>query len=209
MRYARIPDILHTRSFRNPHALKLLYYVTMQRDYSTNTYITTYMKLSMVTDMTISAVRHALKQLARDGLVQIETTRLYTYITIPNEEENRQQITDPILSLRRHSDAIERSLDAPHGSTHIFFDIFLQSQELAGKQWKDEKDLVSHFCNWYMKNADRVKRQARQREVQHMRQCEAEARRLQREAQQAEYEKRRAGAVTREEYERLKAEGKI
>lgn len=209
MRYAKLPDILHTRSFRNPHALKLLYYVTMQRDYSTNTYITTYMKLSMVTDMTISAVRHALKQLARDGLVQIETTRLYTYITIPNEEENRQQITDPLLSLRRHSDAIERSLDAPHGSLHLFFDIFLQSKELSGKKWKDEKDLVSHFCNWYMKNADRVKRQARQREVQHMRECEADERRKQREAQQAAKAQQASTAVSYEEYQRLKAEGKI
>jgi DNA-binding transcriptional ArsR family regulator len=209
MRYARLPDILHTRSFRNPHALKLLYYVTMQRDYGNNTYITTYMKLAMATDMTISAVRHALKQLARDGLVIIETTRLYTYVTIPNEEENLHQITDPLISLRRHADAIERSLDAPRGSTHIFFDIFLQSQELAGKKWKDEKDLVSHFCNWYMKNAERVKRQARQREVQHMRECEAAARRQQREAQQVELAKRAEGAISYEEYKRLKAEGKI
>lgn len=209
MRYARLPDIIHTRSFRNPHALKLLYYVTLQRDYSNNTLLSTYTKLAMSTDMTISALRHALKQLERDGLIIVKTTRLYTYVTIPNEEENRTQVTDPLISLRRHHDAIERSLDVNPGTCNVYFEMFLQTQELAGKTWKDEKDLVSHFCNWYMKNADRVQKQAKQREVQHMRQCEAEARRLQREAQQAEYEKRRAGAVTREEYERMVAEGKF
>lgn len=209
MRYARLPDILHTRSFRNPHALKLLYYVTIQRDYSNNTLITTYNRLSMATDMTLSALRHALKQLQRDGLVIVETTRLYTYVTIPNEDENSQLVTDPLISLRRNHDKIERTLEVSPGSCNVYFDMFLQTQELAGKKWKDERDLVSHFCNWYMKNQGRVQKQAKQREVQHMRQCEAEARRLQREAQQAEYEKRRAGAVTREEYERMVAEGKF
>jgi hypothetical protein len=181
----------------------------MQRDYSNNTLISTYNKLAMATDMTISALRHALKQLERDGLVIIKTTRLYTYVTIPNEEENRLQVTDPLTSLRRHCQVIERTLEVSPGACHQFFDIFLQTQELAGKKWKDEKDLVSHFCNWYMKNAERVKKQAQQREVQHMRQCEAEARRQQREAQQAEYAKRAAGSCTYEEYEQLKAEGKI
>lgn len=209
MRYAILPDILHTRSFRNAHALKLLYYVTMQRDYSNNTLITTYSKLAMATDMTLSALRHALKQLQREGLIIVETTRLYTYVTIPNEEENRQHITDPLMSLRRHTAAIERSLDASPGTTNIFFDLFLQSQELAGKKWKDEKDLVSHFCNWYMKNADRLKRQARQREAQHQRECEAEERRKQREAQQAAQARQASSSVSYEEYQRLKAEGKI
>ena len=209
MRYARLPDIIHTRSFRNSHALKLLYYVTLQRDYSNNTLITTYNRLSMATDMTLSALRHALKQLQRDGLVIVETTRLYTYVTIPNEDDNSQLVTDPLISLRRNHDKIERTLEVSPGTCNVFFELFLQTQELAGKKWKDEKDLVSHFCNWYMKNAERVQKQAKQREVQHMRQCEAEARRLQREAQQAEYEKRRAGAVTREEYERMVAEGKF
>lgn len=209
MRYARLPDILHTRSYKNPHALKLLYYVTMQRDYESNTLISTYNKLAMATDMTLSALRHALKQLQRDGLIIVETTRLYTYVTIPNEEENRSQVTDPLITLRRYHDKIENTLEVSPGTCNLFFDIFLQTQELAGKKWKDERDLVSHFCNWYMKNAERVQKQSKQREVQHMRQCEAEARRQQREAQQAEYEKRRAGAVTREEYERMKAEGKI
>lgn len=209
MRFARLPDIIHTRSFRNPHALKLLYYVTMQRDYGNNTLITTYMKLAMATDMTISAVRHALKQLARDGLVIIETTRLYTYVTIPNEEENRQQVTDPLITLRRYHDQIERTLEVSPGTCNVFFDIFLQTQELAGKKWKDEKDLVSHFCNWYVKNADRVQKQAKQRELQHMRQCEAEARRHQREAQQAQYAKRAEGAITPEEYMKLNPSSKL
>lgn len=167
------------------------------------------MKLSMATDMTLSAVRHALKQLQRDGLLIVETTRLYTYVTIPNEEDNRVQVTDPLITLRRHHDQIERTLEVSPGTCNVFFELFLQTQELAGKKWKDEKDLVSHFCNWYMKNAERVQKQAKQREVQHMRQCEAEARRQQREAQQVEYEKRKAGSCTYEEYERLKAEGKI
>ena len=209
MRYARLPDILHTRSYKNPHALKLLYYVTMQRDYANNTLISTYNKLAMATDMTLSALRHALKQLQRDGLIIVETTRLYTYVTIPNEEENRSQVTDPLITLRRHHDRIERTLEVSPGTCNVFFEIFLQTQELAGKKWKDEKDLVSHFCNWYMKNAERVQKQAKQREVQLMRQCEAEARRQQREAQQAEYAKRAAGSCTYEEYECLKAEGKI
>lgn len=209
MRYARLPDILHTRSYKNPHALKLLYYVTMQRDYNNNTLISTYNKLAMATDMTLSALRHALKQLQRDGLIIVETTRLYTYVTIPNEEDNRTQVTDPLITLRRHHDQIERTLEVSPGTCNVFFELFLQTQELAGKKWKDEKDLVSHFCNWYMKNADRAQKQAKQREVQHMRQCEAEARRQQREAQQASLAKQAAGAVSYEEYERLKAEGKI
>ena len=209
MRYARLPDIIHTRSFRNPHALKLLYYVTLQREYSNNTLITTYNRLSMATDMTLSALRHALKQLQRDGLVIVQTTRLYTYVTIPNEDENRPQVTDPLISLRRHVAAIERTLEVSPGSCNAFFDIFLQTQNLAGKKWKDEKDLVSHFTNWYVKNAERVKRQARQREVQHMRECEEEARRQQREAQKAALAKQASNAVSYEEYQRLKAEGKI
>lgn len=209
MRYARLPDIVHTRSYRNAHALKLLYYVTIQRDFQSNTLISTYNRLSMATDMTISSLRHALKQLQRDGLIIVKTTRLYTYVTIPNDDENSLQVTDPLMSLRRHHDQIERTLEVSPGACNVYFDMFLQTQELAGKKWRDEKDLVSHFCNWYMKNALRVQKQAKQREVQHMRQCEAEARRLQREAQQAEYEKRRAGAVTREEYERMVAEGKF
>lgn len=209
MRYARIPDILHTRSFRNPHALKLLYYVTLQRDYSNNTLISTYTKLAMATDMTLSALRHALKQLQRDGLIIVQTTRLYTYVTIPNEDENGQLVTDPLISLRIHHEQIERTLEVSPGSCNVYFESFLQTQELAGKKWKDERDLVSHFCNWYIKNAQRVQKQAKQREVQQMRQSEAEARRLQREARQLEYEKRKAGAVTREEYERMVAEGKF
>lgn len=163
----------------------------------------------MSTDMTISALRHALKQLERDGLIIVKTTRLFTYVTIPNDEENRLQVTDPLISLRRHHDAIERSLDVLPGSCNVYFDMFLQTQELAGKTWKDEKDLVSHFCNWYMKNANLLKRQAKQREEQLKRESEAEERRLQREAWKVEYEKRMAGAVTREEYERMVAEGKF
>lgn len=209
MRYARLPDILHTRSYKNPHALKLLYYVTMQRDYSNNTLISTYMKLAMATDMTLSALRHALKQLQRDGLIIVETTRLYTYVTIPNEEENRTQVTDPLITLRRHHDQIERTLEVSPGTCNVFFELFLQTQALAGKKWKDEKDLVSHFCNWYMKNADRVQKQARQREVQLMRQCEAEARRQQREAQQAQLAKRAEGAITPEEYMKLNPSSKL
>lgn len=209
MRYARLPDILHTRSYKNPHALKLLYYVTMQRDYSNNTLISTYNKLAMATDMTLSALRHALKQLQRDGLIIVETTRLYTYVTIPNEEENRTQVTDPLITLRRHHDQIERTLEVSPGTCNVFFEIFLQTQELAGKKWKDEKDLVSHFCNWYMKNADRVQKQAKQREVHLMRQCEAEARRQQREAQQAELAKRSEGAITPEEYMKLNPDSKL
>lgn len=209
MRYARLPDIIHTRSFRNAHALKLLYYVTLQRDYSNNTLITTYTKLAMATDMTLSALRHALKLLQRDGLIIVKTTRLYTYVTIPNDEENRLQVTDPLISLRRHHDAIERSLDVNPGTCNVYFEMFLQTQELAGKTWKDEKDLVSHFCNWYLKNAGRVKRQSKERDLQQQRESEAEERRQQREAWKAEYEQRRAGAVTREEYERMVAEGKF
>ena len=163
----------------------------------------------MATDMTLSAVRHALKQLQRDGLVIVETTRLYTYVTIPNEEENRSMVTDPLMSLRRHHDAIERSLDVLPGSCNVYFDMFLQTQELAGKKWKDEKDLVSHFCNWYMKNCDRVQKQAKQREVQLMRQCEAEARRQQREAQKAQLAKRAEGAITPEEYMKLNPSSKL
>ena len=209
MRYARLPDIIHTRSFSNPHALKLLYYVTLQRDYSNNTLITTYNRLSMATDMTISALRHALQQLQRDGLVIVETTRLYTYVTIPNEDDNSQLVTEPLISLRRNHDKIERTLEVSPGSCNVFFDIFLQTQEMAGKKWRDEKDLVSHFCNWYLKNAGRVKRQAKERDLQQQRESEAEERRQQREAWKAEYEQRRAGAVTREEYERMVAEGKL
>lgn len=163
----------------------------------------------MATDMTLSALRHALKQLQRDGLIIVQTTRLYTYVTIPNEDENGQLVTDPLISLRIHHDQIERTLEVSPGSCNVYFERFLQTQELAGKKWKDERDLVSHFCNWYIKNAQRVQKQAKQREVQQMRQSEAEARRLQREARQAEYEKRKAGAVTREEYERMVAEGKF
>lgn len=209
MRYARLPDILNTRSYKNPHALKLLYYVTMQRDYSNNTLISTYMKLAMSTDMTLSAVRHALKQLQRDGLIIVETTRLYTYVTIPNEEENRSKVTDPLITLRRHHEQIERTLEVSPGTCNVFFELFLQTQELAGKKWKDEKDLVSHFCNWYMKNAERVQKQAKQREVQHMRQCEAEARRQQRETQQAQLAKRAEGAITPEEYMKLNPSSKL
>ena len=209
MRYAKIPDIVHTNSFKNAHALKLLYYVTIMRDFQSNRMITTYYNLSMATKMTISAVRHALKQLERDGLVTIQTSRLYTIITIPNEEENRTTITDPLISLRRHHDAIERSLDVAPGSTNVYFDIFLQQQQLSGKKWIDEKDLVSHFCNWYLKNSARIQKQAKERDLQQQRQSEAEERRQQREAWKAEYEKRSAGAVTREEYERMVAEGKF
>ena len=209
MRYARLPDIIHTRSFRNPHALKLLYYVTLQRDYSNNTLISTYTKLAMATDMTLSALRHALKQLQRDGLIIVQTTRLYTYVTIPNDDENSLQVTDPLMSLRRHHDQIERTLEVSPGSCNVYFDSFLQTQALAGKKWKEERDLVSHFCNWYLKNAGRVKRQAKERDLQQQRESEAEERRQQREAWKAEYEQRKAGAVTREEYERMVAEGKI
>ena len=209
MRYARLPDIIHTRSFRNPHALKLLYYVTIQRDFQSNTLITTYNKLAMATDMTLSALRHALKQLQRDGLVIVETTRLYTYVTIPNEEENRSQVTDPLITLRRHHDAIERSLDVNPGTCNVYFEMFLQTQELAGKKWKDEKDLISHFCNWYLKNADRVQKQAKQREVQLMRQCEAEERRKQREAQQAAQAQQASNAVSYEEYLQMREKGLV
>lgn len=209
MRYARLPDLIHTRSFRNPHALKLLYYVTIQRDYQSNILISTYNKMAMATDMTLSALRHALKQLERDGLVTIQTTRLYTIITIPNEEENRSTITDPLISLRRHHDAIERSLDVSPGSTNLYFDIFLQQQQLSGKKWIDEKDLVSHFCNWYLKNSARIQKQAKERDLQQQRQSEAEERRQQREAQQAEYAKRSEGAITPEEYMKLNPDSKL
>lgn len=209
MRYARLPDILHTRSYRNANALKLLYYVTMQRDYSNNTLISTYTKLAMSTDMTISALRHALKQLERDGLIIVKTTRLYTYVTIPNDEENRLQVTDPLISLRRHHDAIERSLDVNPGTCNVYFEMFLQTQELAGKTWKDEKDLVSHFCNWYMKNANLLKRQAKQREEQLKRESEAAERRKQREAQQAAQAQQAAGSVSYEEYLQMREKGLV
>lgn len=163
----------------------------------------------MATDMTLSALRHALKQLQRDGLIIVKTTRLYTYVTIPNEDENSQLVTDPLVSLRRHHDQIERTLECNPGTCNVFFELFLQTQELAGKKWKDERDLVSHFCNWYMKNSDRVQKLAKQREVQLMRQCEAEARRQQREAQQAQYAKRAEGAITPEEYMKLNPSSKL
>lgn len=163
----------------------------------------------MATDMTLSAVRHALKQLQRDGLVIVETTRLYTYVTIPNEEENRSQVTDPLITLRRHHESIERTLEVSPGTCNFFFEIFLHTQELAGKKWKDEKDLVSHFCNWYMKNAVRVQKQAKQREEQLKRESEAEERRKQREAQQAAQAQQAINAVSYEEYLQMREKGLV
>ncbi|WP_210522328.1 hypothetical protein, partial [Hymenobacter terricola] len=89
----------------------------------------------MATDMTISSLRHALKQLQRDGLIIVKTTRLYTYVTIPNDDENSLQVTEPLMSLRRHHDQIERTLEVSPGSCNVYFDMFLQTQELAGKKW--------------------------------------------------------------------------
>lgn len=107
--------------------------------------------------VTISALRFALKRLGAERLCSIEASSSGTIIHLSKSidvgSEQDAAVSDPLLSLRRHSDKIEKALSVKQGSVHIYFEQFLEVQALAGKKWPSERDLVSHFTNWYTKNS--------------------------------------------------------
>lgn len=68
-----IQDMRSLPCYRNVNARLLYMHVAMGCDISTYTYATSLRRLAMDLDMTVDAIRHALKVLIRDGLLAAET----------------------------------------------------------------------------------------------------------------------------------------
>lgn len=168
MRYRTCPDITHDRVlWRNKNCALVLYYISMNRN-AKDTFTTTLRQMEEELNITFSAVRNALHQLERCGYIRVQRQPSFTLITIDNEhlKEPAAFVQNPLLVLQQSSKYIEEWLQVPPGSTHILYEKFVRIQSLRDKRWTTSKELVNHFCNWYLRNAlqaDKMRQKAQQR----------------------------------------------
>lgn len=152
MKFAQVLDLRETRAWRNHNAVIVYYYVAIAADYKTHTLRRSLR--NMAKDMRISsaAVRYALQVLEREQLLEVYTTDRETTIIVAQKIVNQAQpITRPADVLAAHHEELEHALHLTLYQLKHYVARFLEIQQVAGKTWVDEKDLVSHFTYWQLK----------------------------------------------------------
>lgn len=201
----------------------------------------------MELDMTVDAVRHAIKVLVRDGLIDIctapqtipqtspQTTPQRTpqrtpQITIlkikkngtpngtpnttPNTTENTTENPTENTTVKNNKNnktskktlhthdarvkeilkkTAQENLDLPPDEVSTLVEKFLQRQDLKGKTWEDEADMVSHCVSWIEKRLPRTATKPRIRTTDH-------------DARIAEYERTKQMQEAADEVDRLRDE---
>lgn len=133
--------------------------------------------------MSLSALRFALKQLQREGLVTVTADERATTFTIPTVIAAMANLPGAAPALTASPGEILQA-QAQHIATTLGTDsaailgsikMFLDLQELRGKKWQSDKELVHHFCNWWLQlDQDKVKKHAKRQQQQEQRQDEVE-----------------------------------
>ena len=238
--------------YKNVNARLLYIHAAMGCDISTYTYATSLRRLAMELDMTVDTVRHAIKVLERDGLLDVEiapqptpqtsphrtpqrTPQRTPHITIlkikkngtpngtPNTTQNPTQnptenpTENPTVKNKLNNKTTKKpththdarvkeilkktaqeTLDLGSDEVAMLVEKFLQRQDLKGKTWEDDADMVSHCVSWIEKRLPRPGTKLRTRTSDHDARME-EYQRTEEEQKQATRQEKEA-----EEVERLK-----
>lgn len=154
MRYVQIYDLRdRPRCWRNHNVLATYYYCCCAADYKTRRLRRSLRTMAREIDLTLSAFRHALKVLQEEGLVEVESLRTETIITIPTKLIERQAIFSPEAILLDNQDKLIKVLGCSKLTLPGYIERFAQVQALAGKTWPSEREVTAHFAQWYLKVA--------------------------------------------------------
>ena len=202
-KYTTILDISRTASYQNINARLIYLHIACRLDCSTYNYTKSIRQLASELNMTVAAVRSALKLLVSDGLVttQLTThrathfaTHLQTQLTTqihlvrtnelddgentpnatPNDtpadtpantpadtQKNNKNNKTTEKALHTHDarameaklkNTAERILGMSAEDASTSVEKFYQRQELKGKSWESEGDLLAHFISWMEKH---------------------------------------------------------
>lgn len=207
MRYVKITDIRSLIPRTSASVYAVWYACNIMADFKTHKLKTTRQKMAQEIGITIAAFRHAIATLEAAGLIKVEADNYGTIIRITTEDiplHLSEKKTLPVIKealpvLRKHSDRIEKTLQKKPGTLHVYYEPFAELQWLASKIWTSEKDVVSHFVNWYIKAektnyAKRVAQEATPSQPYEPKTQEGERIRAQRDAVRAEWEAKVAEA---------------
>lgn len=151
MGWATLQDIRELPLWKNHHAVVLYSYIAMAADYSTRETKRSIRTMARQCQMTVGAVRHALGQLQRSGLIEVYSTAAQTTCVLPSPKSKPAGVTwDQAADIiRENLDNIARTMQLPTMTVETIAREFCSRQELSGKTWKDSRDLLSHLVNWY------------------------------------------------------------
>lgn len=171
MGWATLQDIRELPLWRNHNAVVLYSYIAMAADYSTRETKRSIRTMARQCLMTVGAVRHALGQLQRAGLVEVYSTAAQTTCVLPSPKSKPAGVTwDQAADIiSQNIDNIAKTMQLPTTTVETIAREFCSRQEMAGKTWKDARDLCSHLVNWYYrqptKQATKLATQSRQLEA--------------------------------------------
>ena len=158
MGWTTIQDIRELPLWKNHHAVVLYSYIAMSSDYTTRETKRSIRTMARHCQLSVAAVRHALSQLQRAGLVECYATAAQTTCVLPaaNRKPAGVTIDQAAALLNENLDNIARTLQLSAQRTAAIISKFCERQELAGKTWKDSRDLCSHLVNWWYRQPKQV-----------------------------------------------------
>ena len=220
-KYCTILDISQCNCYKNINARLLYLHLACSVDISTYTYATSIRRLSAESGLTVSATRHALCALEREGLI-ITTqvaTQVATHIHLVRYNE-LQGVSDTLNDTLNdtssdthknnnnqkaftHSHACEKAKDwagllsaelsvTADQADKLCVD-FLRRMALKGKTWENEGDCLAHLISWSEKAVPRSSRQPLPKKS---------VRQLDNEAREGEYQRTRDEELATSEQEK-------
>lgn len=202
MRYVTVYDLRDSSLPLSANMCGVYYYLAIRKNHRTNLIKTTRKMASEELGITISAFRHAVSALQHAGLLAVREANqkgcvieVFTDLHVkPVENKPTGTITDPLPHLRANSEKLEKTLQKKPGTLHVYFEPFSELQFLRGHSWTTERDLLAHFCNWYIKSektdyAKRINSAAPQQAEQAQRSAALESVQAQRDEVRREWEK--------------------
>ena len=186
-KYCTILDISQCNCYKNINARLLYLHLACSVDVSTYTYATSIRRLSAESGLTVSATRHALCALEREGLITTTqvATQVATHIHLVRFNE-LQCVSDTLNDTRSdtrsdthinnnnkkaftRSHACEKAKDwigllsaelsvTADQAEKLLVD-FLRRMEIKGKTWENEGDCLAHLISWSEKAVPRSSRQ--------------------------------------------------
>ena len=209
-KYCTILDISQCNCYKNINARLLYLHLACSVDISTYTYATSIRRLSAESGLTVSATRHALCALEREGLItttQVTTqvaTQVATHVHLVRFNELQgvnDTLNDTLNDTHKnnnnqkaftHSHACEKAKEwvgllsaelqiSADQADKLCVD-FLRRMALKGKTWENEGDCLAHLISWSEKAVPRSSRQPLPRKS---------VRQLDNEAREGEYQRTR------------------
>lgn len=153
MRWSKLYDIRATVAWGKVNSMAVYMYIVTLADQDTSMLRTTYRRMIMDLRLTLGALRYALRNLQDAGLIEVEMSGRYMMITLLTElAVVRPRIDDCLPILQRHAVDVAQVLAIGVDTCTQLAGKFAALQRTAGKTWTDERDVVSHFTNWLLRN---------------------------------------------------------